>query len=465
MDYKKAAQEIMEASGGTENIKSIAHCATRLRLTLRDRSMADMEAIKKIEGVLGVVYAAEQLQVILGKNLIPIFNEITSTYNVETGENVKENLDQELVGKSGEKLSVNGIFQKMLGYIVSSVSAQTPGLIAGGMLKVLLMLSILAFPSFENNQTYALLSILADVPFYFMPIFIAYGASKKLGSTPIYSLILSAALIAPGFVELIGGDVAYQMLGFLPVRLVRYSSTLFPALLVTLLAWQVEKLLNKIIPSVLRTTLVGVGTLVISYTLGITLLAPLGSYIGVYLARLFIWLGTYVGPIAVCALAAALPFLVMTGTHTAIAPLMTQSIADPGYDKIFRPAFMMHNMAEGGACFGVGLRTKNAEFRTECFSMAFSCMVAGVTEPAIYGINLRLKKPIIAASIGGACGGLTAGLLGATAYQAGYSTLLALPIFQGTVIAAIAGVIVTFLVSSVAAFLLGFEEGADRPAA
>ena len=164
------------------------------------------------------------------------------------------------------------------------------------------------------------------------------------------------------------------------------------------------------------------------------------------------------GPLAVGLLAGCMPFLVMTGMHHAVTPFMVQAIANPGYDVLFRPAYILHNMAEGGACLGVALRTKDKALKAETFSLAFSCIVAGVTEPAIYGVNLPLKKTMIGVVAGAASGGVVAGIMGATAYVYGYSTILAIPIFQQTIMAIVVAIVVAILVSAVVTFVLGFDE-------
>ena len=150
----------------------------------------------------------------------------------------------------------------------------------------------------------------------------------------------------------------------------------------------------------------------------------------------------------------------MTGMHHAVTPFMVQAFADPGYDVFFRPSYILHNMAECGACLGVALRTKNPEFRAECLSLAFGCIVAGVTEPALYGVNLPLKRPMLGIMAGTAVGGIIAGVLGATAYVYGYSTILALPIFQQTMWAMAIAIVAAIVVSALVTAALGFE---DRP--
>ena len=328
-----------------------------------------------------------------------------------------------------------------------------PGLVAGGMLKVVLLLITLVWADFADTTSYTLLSGVADTAFFFMPIYVAYGAAKKLGATPIYAMICAASLLHANYTALVAAGEAVTLLG-LPVRLMSYSGSLLPALLLALCAYYMEKFFNKIVPGIFKSIFVGLGTVTVTMILGYVVLAPLGGYLGNYLAIAFGFLGDRVAPIAVGLLAACLPWLVMCGMHMALVPFMTQALVNPGYDAVFRPAFLLHNMAEGGACIGVALRSKDVEFRTEALSIAFGCIVAGVTEPAIYGINLPLKKPIIGVMAGGAAGGVTAGLLGARAYVMGYSTVLALPIFEGTIIAAAVAVAVAIIISAVVTFVL-----------
>ncbi|MGN0293209.1 MAG: glucose PTS transporter subunit IIA [Lachnospiraceae bacterium] len=457
-DHKQMAIDIVRLVGGPENVQNLGHCMTRLRFVLKDESKADTEAIKRIKGVLGVVSAGGQYMVILGQNLLPVFEAAQKEFNLSTGDTSDENPD-----KKKEPLTLKSAVNAVLGYVSASVSPLITGLVAGGMLKVVLLLVTLAFPSFQEGQSYTLLSALADSAFYFMPIFVAYGAASKLGSTPIFAMICSAALLHGNYTALVAAGEPVNLLG-IPVKLVSYSSSLLPALLIALVAYFVEKQLNKIIPGIFKSLLVGLGTIFITMILGYTILGPLGSYIGSYISLFFVFLGNRVGFIALAILAACLPWLVMCGMHMALVPFMTQAVADPGYDPVLRPAFILHNMAEGGACFGVGLRTKNKELRAEAFSIGFGCIVAGVTEPAIYGINLRLKKPMFGVMAGGAAGGIVAGLLGARAYVMGYSTILALPIFQDTIVSMAAGIIVAIITAAAVTFILGFEDDGNEDA-
>lgn len=459
MDAKKLAADIVKNVGGKENIKTVTHCMTRLRFTLKDVHKANKEEIEGINGVLGVVYAGGQYMVILGKNLLPVYEHVVKDFDISEEEAVSENLDD----LEKEPFTAKGVFNTIIGYISASVTPLIPGLIAGGMLKVVLLL-IVTFVNakFATSSTYLLLSAIADAPFYFMPIIVAYGAATKLGATPVYAMIASAALLHNNYLNLLTIGKPITMYG-INVRLVSYGTSLLPALLIALASYYAEKFFNKIVPGIFKAVFVGMGTIFVAGSLGYLVLGPLGSYLGTGIANVFMFLNSTVGPLAVGLLAAVLPWMVMAGMHTALAPFMPQLLTNPGYDAMIRPAFIMHNMAEGGSVIGAALRTKDKEVKSEYISIAIGCIVAGVTEPAIYGVNLKYKKPMFGVMAGGFAGGFVASLLGAKAYVMGYSNIIALPIFQQTIMAAVIGVIVSIVVACAVTFVLGIDQESKVP--
>ncbi len=457
MDYGKVAEELIRYSGGADNISSVTHCMTRLRFIIKDQSKVDLEKINATKPVMGNVFKTNELQIILGQNLMPVFTEASRLLqDLVPGDNSVDG--EQPVHK--KKMTPGEIGMGVINFVSAAVTPLVPGLIAGGMLKVFLLLITLAVPAFAESQTYTLLSLAADMPFYFMPVFVAMGTAKKLGSTPIYAMACAAALVAPSFVEMVAAGDPIKMFG-IPVMLVSYKNTMMPALLIGICAAYVEKLMNKIVPGIFKSIFVGAGTLFITYVLGVTVLGPLGDVLGSVIVNAFVFSSEHFGFIALGILTAVLPWLIMTGMHHAISPFMTQFIADPGYDGVFRPAFVLHNMAEGGSCLGVALRTKDKQFKAECFSLAIGCILAGVSEPAIYGIGVKYKKPMFGVMAGGAAGGIVAGLLGAKAYYMGYSTVLALPIFVDTIGAMLAGMVVTIIVAAAVTYILGIEEKSD----
>lgn len=278
-------------------------------------------------------------------------------FNITSGGSINDNLDGDLTPT--EPWTWKNAGSKIIGFVSSSVIPMIPGLIAGGMLKVVLLLIVTFIDSnFATSSSYLLLSAIADAPFYFMPIFVAYGAANKLGATPIYAMASAATLLHGSFIGLVTAGDPITLFGR-SVRLLSYGTSLLPALLIAILAYYVEKFLNKIIPNIFKGIFVGMGTIFVAGSLGFIILGPLGNMIGQGIASLFMFLEGTVGPTAVGFLAAALPWMVMAGMHTALAPFMTQLLTNPGYDAMIRPAFLLHNMAEGGAVIGVTACTKD----------------------------------------------------------------------------------------------------------
>ena len=229
-------------------------------------------------------------------------------------------------------------------------------------------------------------------------------------------------------------------------------------MLSTYLAYHVEKFLNKYVPGILKAIFVGVGTIFITFIPTLFILAPLGNIAGTYVIKGLLVFYDVLGPIGLAVICALMPFLIMSGMQSALSPVRVEMLATQGYDPITRTCTILHNMAEGGAVLGIALRAKNKKIRAEALSVAVGCIFAGVSEPAIYGFTLPMKKPLYAVSIGAGLGGAVAALLGARSYSFGYSTILALPIYQDTMIQMAIAVVVTIVVSMVAAMVLGFDE-------
>ena len=457
IDYAETAKKIVELIGGKDNVGTVSHCMTRLRFTLKNPNLVDKDALKELRGVLGVVEAGGQTQIVLGENLLNTYSEVLKQNDFEDGGAIDENLD-DVPTEKGFK----GIVKSVVDFVAAAVSPMVPGLVAGGLLKVLLLLIGLASPDFNSSQTNTILGYVANAPFYFMPIMVAYGGAKKLNSTPIYAMLVSAALLTPGWATMVStikadGLTSASIFG-IPALAVTYNNSLLPALLITVVAAYIEKFFNKVVPGIFKSLLVGLGTIFVTGILAFTILGPFGDYVGNIIANIFIFLGDKAAPIAIGALAMSLPWLIMLGMHHGLSPFMASNIATIGYDAIMRPAFILHNMCEGGAALGVALRATDPEFKSQCFSIAFGCIVAGVSEPCLYGITFKLKKPIIGVMAGGLIGGIVAGLLRVKVYVMGYSTIMALPIFMETAGRMLIAIIVGIAVSAIVAFVLGFDQ-------
>ena len=454
MDYQTISAQIIDAVGGVSNVKYVTHCVTRLRFVLKNDKAVIQDQVNEIEGVLGSTFGAGQFQIVLGKNLQPVFESVTKNYDFEVGDIVDENLDEDLVK---EKLTVKGVFMKLINFLAACVTPMIPGLTVVGLIKVCLVLVSLIDASLAENQTYLLVNNIVNTCFYYMPVFISYGVAKRMGCTPVYAMIVACFLVHPDTISMLTGDGGAAFFG-IPCYPASYSSSFLPAILSTVAVAYLEKFLDKHLPGSFKGIFVGGITLVVSTFLALTVLGPIGFFLGNYFIELLVWLQSTIGPFAMGVLGAILPWVIMSGMHTVFGPVMTQSIASLGYEGFLRPTQFIHNVSEGGACFGVALRTKNPELRGEAISSGTGAILAGVSEPAIYGINLRLKRPMFGVMAGGAVGGVIAGLFQVRAYAYGNPSALALPIYGDTIIGAVIAMVAAFAVSFLVAYFSGFDD-------
>ena len=452
IDYSALAAAIMENVGGSGNVHTVSHCVTRLRFVLKDRSMAKDAEIKQLTGVLGVVYGSGQYQVILGENLFPVFDEIVKNYEVETGDVVAENHTEDLALK-GKKKTIKDYFMKAIQFMSASLTPFITVLFGAGMLRVILSLASYFYPAVTSSTTYMLFNFMSQAPFYFMPILVAYGASRVLKSNPAFAITVAAALLYPDFAAMVAAGDPVTMLG-LPVKLVSYSSSLLPAIFSAILLAYLEKFFYRVIPGMLRSVFAPLCVFLVGYPVTILILGPAGVVVGTWIVTGIVWLQAHVGGFAPGIIAAIHPFLVMMGVNMLMVAPMTELFTSVGYDNVFRPGWILHNIAEGGSCLAVMLKTKDKDLKSSALSAAIGAIISGVSEPALYGINLRLRTPIFGVVAGGLVGGAVAGFMGAKAFSMGYSSILGVVIFENTITAIVAGVIAAFFVSFLATFVL-----------
>lgn len=454
LDYASLAATIIERVGGAKNIHTVSHCATRLRFVLKDRRIAQEEELKKLKGVVGVVYGSGQFQVILGEHLFPVYDVIVKEFDIEEGEAVEEEHQEDYALQERENTNpVKFYFDKVIQFMSASLTPFITVLFGAGMLRVVLSLASYFNAELSTSSTYQLLNYVSQTPFYFMPILVAYGASKVLKSNPVFAMTIAAALLFPDFSAMVAAGNPVTMLG-LPVKLVSYANSLLPAIFAALLCAYLERFFYRVIPGFLRSVFAPLCVFLIGYPITILLLGPAGVIVGSWIVTGITWLQAHVGGFAPGIIAAAHPFLVMMGVNMLMVAPMTELFTSTGYDNIFRPGWILHNIAESGSCFAVMLRTKDKEVKSNALSAGIGAMISGVSEPALYGINLRYRTPMIGVVAGGLAGGAISGFLGAKAFSMGYSSILGVVIFEHTMGAIIAGVVVAFLVSFLATFLL-----------
>lgn len=461
LDAKALAAQIIEKVGGTGNIQTVSHCVTRLRFVLKDKSIAKDEEIKKLPAVLGVVYGSGQYQVILGENLFPVYDEIEKNYDVTTGEAVDETHTEDFaLKKTDEKKDAKYYFTKVIGFMSASLTPFITVLYGAGMLRVVMSLASYFAPQVASYNTYKFFNFVAQAPFYFMPILVAYGAARVLKANPAFSITLAAALLYPDFAAMVSAGEAVTMLG-LPVKLVSYASSLLPAIFLAILAAYLERFFYRVIPGILRSVFAPLCIFLVGYPITILILGPAGTVVGTWIVTGIVWLEAHAGGLAPGLIAAAHPFLVMMGVNMLMVAPMTELFTSVGYDNVFRPGWILHNIAEGGSCFAVMVKTKDGDLKSTALSAGIGALVSGVSEPALYGVGLRFKTPIIGVVAGGFVGGAVAGIMGAKAFSMGYSSILGVVIFEETMAAIIAAVAVAFIVSFLVTFLLFKDEKAE----
>ncbi|MDY0406727.1 beta-glucoside-specific PTS transporter subunit IIABC [Virgibacillus sp. 179-BFC.A HS] len=468
MKYEQLAKDIIENVGGKENVNSVFHCITRLRFKLKDESKAQTEVLKNMDGVVTVMKSGGQYQVVIGNHVPDVYNAVVEI----GGFNAERPVDTDDVegGKKQNLLNsfidlISGIFTPILGVLA-----------AAGMIKGFNAL----FLSFgwlgEASGTYQLLNAAGDALFYSLPIFLGYTASKKFGMKPFVGMAIGAALVYPALSGLTEGEPLYTLFAgtvfespvfitFLgiPVILMSYASSVVPIILATYFGSKVEKGLNKIIPDVVKTFLVPFFTLLIVVPITFLVIGPVATWASQLIGQGSIWLINLSPIVAGIFLGALWQVLVIFGLHWGIIPIALNNIMTLGEDPILSLIFAA-TFAQIGAVLAVLLKTKQQKLKTLSIP-AFISGVFGVTEPAIYGITLPLKKPFIISCIAAGIGGAILGAFKTKGYIMGGLGIFGFPSFihpkEGITVGlwgAVIAVIIAFILAFVLTYLFGLRK-------
>ncbi|MED4828633.1 beta-glucoside-specific PTS transporter subunit IIABC [Bacillus atrophaeus] len=445
MDYHKVSKEILQLVGGEENVQSVIHCMTRLRFNLHDNAKADRCRLEQMDGVMGTNISGEQFQIIIGNNVPKVYKALLENSGLSE-ENTK--------GASGQKKNVlSALFDVISGVFTPIL----PAIAGAGMIKGLLALAVTFGWMAETSQAHTILTAIGDGAFYFLPMLLAVSAARKFGSNPYVAAAIAGAILHPDLTALLGSGKSISFIG-LPVTAATYSSTVIPILLAIWMTSYVEKWIDRVTPSSLKLIVVPTLTLVIVVPVTLMTVGPLGAILGDYLSVGVNYLFDHAGIVAMILLAGTFSLIIMTGMHYALVPIMINNIAQNGHDYIL-PAMFLANMGQAGASFAVFLKSKNKKFKSLAFTTSITALM-GITEPAMYGVNMRLKRPFAAALIGGAAGGAFYGVTGVASYIVGGNAgLPSIPIFIGpTFLYAVIGLVISFAAGTAAAYLIGFED-------
>ncbi|MBT2574902.1 PTS glucose transporter subunit IIA [Bacillus sp. ISL-51] len=445
MDYHKISKEILQLVGGEENVQSVIHCMTRLRFNLYDNAKADRSGLEQTEGVMGTNISGGQFQIIIGNHVPKVYQALLENSRLS---------DESANGAAKQKKNVlSAIFDVISGVFTPIL----PAIAGAGLIKGLVALALTFGWMSDKSQTYSILTVVGDGAFYFLPLLLAVSAARKFGSNPYVAAAAAGAILHPDLTALLGSGKSISFIG-LPVTAATYSSTVIPILLAIWMMSYVEKWIDRITPASLKLIVVPMLTLVIVVPATLITVGPLGAILGDYLSVGVNYLFDHAGIVAMILLAGTFSLIIMTGMHYALVPIMINNIAQNGHDYIL-PAMFLANMGQAGASFAVFVKSKNKKFKSLAFTTSITALM-GITEPAMYGVNMRLKKPFMAALIGGAAGGAFYGVTGVASYIVGGNAgLPSIPVFIGpTFIYALIGLVISFAAGVIAAFIIGFED-------
>ena len=417
MDYKELAAKILELIGGKDNVSGVVHCATRLRFTLKDDNKPNTDSIKKTKGVLSVVNAGGQYQIVIGPDVPQVYQEVISLGGFEASAAIDD--------PDAEKQDNRSRLSKILESIASIFQPIIPAITGAGLLKALMALFAWLGWLKSGTQTYIILNAISDAAFYFLPILLAASCARKFKCNQGNALALAGMLLYPQFIALINGGDPVTFLGFLPVTKAPYASSVIPIILGVWFMSVVERYVQKISPQAVKFFSVPLFSLVISATATITVLGPLGSWASRLIEALFTWMNATIPWLVPTVVGIFSPLLVMTGTHYGLIPIGTNNLATVKWDSVVI-GMLPSNVAQGAAGLAVALRSKNPDTKQQASSAGLTA-VLGITEPVLYGVNMRFTFPLYAAMIGGGLGGLYMGLTRVARFAGGSPGLLVLP--------------------------------------
>ena len=454
MDYANLAARILKEIGGPQNVQSIVHCATRLRFVLKDESVANTEKLKNTSGILGVVQSGGQYQIIIGSEVGKVYDPINKACDQNLGvttddtPNEKQNLLNRFISM------ISGVFAPVL-----------PAISAAGMLKAVLALLVTFKWVSPTSQSYEIINFMADAAFYFLPVLLANSAAKRFKCNSYLAMMLAGILLHPTFISLVTtakekGDMLH--LFGVPIYNATYSSTVIPIILAVWVMSYVERFAEKISPKMLKMFLVPLITVMVSGSLVLVILGPIGYIVGNWIATGILFLEGTVGWLLPIILGALFPLLVLTGTHYGLVPIGANNVMSLGYDSLVGPPNLASNIAQGGAALAVAIKTKQSEIKQLAYTSGITA-VCGITEPALYGINVRFKTPLYAAMVGGAAGGAVIGIFGVRRFATGSPGLMTLPVYIGengmsNFMYACLAAVVAFVVSFIVSFVLYQEK-------
>ncbi|MGX4743551.1 PTS beta-glucoside transporter subunit IIABC [Providencia rettgeri] len=467
MKYQALAEQIIENVGGKDNVVDLIHCATRLRFKLKESKKANAEQLKQSPEVITVVESGGQFQVVIGNHVNEVFNAVNQLIDT-TSSSINQ-------PKKAEKKVVKQDKESLLGYfidIVSSIFTPILGIMAAsGILKGLLSLADALGWLSTSSGTYQIWFAASDSLFYFFPLVLGYTAGKKFGGSPFVTMTIGGALIHPMMItafqqSLVAGSTPEYFLG-IPVTFINYAASVIPIIFASWLSCLLEKRLKQILPSAMKNFIAPFLCLLIIVPLTFLVIGPLATWISMLIAESFQAIYNFAPVIAGAFMGAVWQICVIFGLHWGIVPIGINNLSALGHDALF-PLLLPAVAGQIGATLGVLLATKNAKMKI----MAGSSVTAGlfgITEPAVYGVTLPLRRPFIFGCIGGGVGGAIVGYSQTLTFSFGliniftFAQIIPEHGVDNTVWGAIIGTTLSFLFAAIATRFFGIKKEAISP--
>lgn len=430
-DYKAMATSIIQGLGGTGNLTNVTHCATRLRVVVKDPAKIDQAAVKKVNGVLGLEVAGNQVQVIVGQ----VIEDLYLAVEKQVGS---------LAGKAGEGVASPDKPKKPLDYVAgfmsmlaSIMSPVIPGLVAAGFLATILTIMSVFFGIDSSNSTYAILYNFSQAVFYFMPVFVAYTSAQRFNTEPVLAMLLACALLYPDWVTMVNtmtaeGQEFVSYFG-LPVTLTTYNGAVVQIILSVWVMSKIDMFLKRAIPEVVRHFLKPFLLLLVMSVITLTVTGPLGALITDYFTAFINWISEVAPWFTVAAMVIFFTTVgvVLPGFHMALVPIATANIATIGYDNLLNIAFFCCTITPGFIALAVALKTKSNNLRQIAFPAALSALFGGISEPTTYGISYKMVRPYYVHTIVAIATALLAGIMQLKCYAFGGYSLTNILLYMG----------------------------------
>lgn len=447
IDYSITARELVKELGGNENISNVTHCATRLRFILKDTARVDSKKVAKIPGVITTVEAGGQYQVVIGNHVKDAYKQVISIVNID------EN-PQELKPPKGNVISriidvISGVFAPFL-YTLAACG------ILQGILGVLVAANLIS----TDWGTYKILNFISWTAFTFLPVLIAITAAKKFKVNEFIAVVVACALVCPDYINMVNSGEVLTFLG-IKIQMLSYTSTVIPMILAVWGLSYLERFFEKILPSVIRNLFTPMFCIAIMVPLVLLVFGPFGGAVGGVIGDVYNFLYNLNPIIAGIVVGGVWEILVIFGVHWGITPVTVGNYAALGYDT-FTGLQASAVFSQAGATLGVFLKTKDKEMKKASLPAAITGLF-GITEPALYGVNLRYKTPMICGCIAGAVGGGIAGAFQVRSWAYNMPGIATFPAFfrEGYGMAFVGfliSVVVSFVLAMVLTMVVGFKE-------